>query len=308
MVKEVPGKLNYKQFQAHVSESKPPINHLGPAEEATVEPISDDEWDPPAEFAYMLARVTELLDHSADMKLLKQFLKFFCHPRTQKCYIDVRLFDHCNTPREIIEALHPQYINFMHTHLLRRIVNKFGDEQSKILLKQYEDRFPCKKPLKRMGDPLSDEEIESFTGTKRMKVVYSGATVDSSTMKDVERVRQSITRNTGVDESVIPFASQKRCNSVIFTFLIPETVGSAFSDLDEDNRRDLADHGILRIEVNELVIALQSFQPKTKTDVSTYTSYGMKRVPLIRDCLKATHCKSKFQQLLSEVGMSLLSL
>ena len=101
------------------------------------------------------------------------------------------------------------------------------------------------------------------------------------------------------------FASQKRCNSVIFTFLIPETVGSAFSDLDEDNRRDLADHGILRIEVNELVITLQSFQPKTKTDVSTYTSYGMKRVPLIRDSLKATHCNSKFQQLLSEVGMSL---
>ena len=126
----------------------------------------DEEFDPPTEFARMLITVTELLDKSANLKQLKQFLKFFCHPRTHKCYIDIRLFDHCNTPREIIEALHPQYINFMNTHLLRQIVRKFGDEQSKILLKQYEDNFPRKKPLKRMRDPLLDEEIESETSPK----------------------------------------------------------------------------------------------------------------------------------------------
>ena len=125
----------------------------------------DEEWDLPIEFARMLITVTELLDKSANLKQLKQFLKFFCHPRTQECYFD-RLFDHCNTPGEIIETLHPQYINFMHTHLLRRIVCKFGDEQSKILLKQYEDNFPRKKPFKRMRDPLLDEEIESETNPK----------------------------------------------------------------------------------------------------------------------------------------------
>jgi len=374
---------SYDQHQVQLSKpSEKSPRFLEEASAETAEPeeemiVDDEEWDPPTEFADMLITVTELLDHSANMKRLKQFLKFLCHPRTQKCYIDIRLYEHCNTPGEIIEVLHPQYINFVHTHLLRRIVNKFGDEQSKMLLKQYEDKFPRKKPLKRMGDPVSDEEIESFTGTERMKVVYSGATVDTSTMEDVERVRQSITRNTGVDDSVIPFASQKRCNSVIFTFLIPETVGSAFSDLDEDNRRDLADHGILRIEVNELVLALQSFQAEAKTDtaqaeaktdtaqfeaktdtaqaeaktdtaqaeaktdtaqaeaktdtaqaeaktdtaqaeaktgklqaeaktdISTYTSSGMKRVPLTHDSLNATHCNSKFEQLLSEVGMSL---
>ena len=231
--------------------------------------ISDDEeWDPTFEFADMLTTVTELLDHSANMKQLKKFLKFLCHPHTPKCYIDIRLYDHCNTPGEIIEALHPQYINFMHTHLLRRIVNKFGDEQSKMLLKQYEDKFPRKKPLKQMSDPLSDEEIKSFSGTMRMKVVYSDASIDTSTMEDVERVRQSIIRNTGVDGSVIPFASQKQCNSVLFTFLIPEIVISAFSDLDEDNRRDLADHGILRIEVDGLVIDMKSLQTETTTDTS----------------------------------------
>ena len=264
---------SYDQHQAQLS--KPAGKHLRVLEETTAETAepkevmtSDEEWDSSAEFADMLTTVTELLDHSANLKQLKRFLKFLCHPRTQKCYIDRKLYEHCNTPGEIIEELHPQYINFMHTHLLSRIVNKFGDEKSKSLLKQYEDKFPRKKPLKRLGDPFSDEEIESFTGTKRMKVVYSGATVDTSTVEDVERVRQSITRNTGIDESVIPFASQKRCNSVIFTFLIPETVVSAFIDLDEDKRRDLADHGILRIEVNELVIDLQSFLAVTKTDTS----------------------------------------
>ena len=129
--------------------------------------VSDDEeWDPPTEFADMLVTVAKLLDNSADVEQLKQYLQFLCHPHTQKCYIDRRLYEHCNTPGEIIEALHPQYINFMHTHLLRRIVNKFGDEQSKMLLKQYEDNFPRKKPLKRMRDPLLDEEIESETNPK----------------------------------------------------------------------------------------------------------------------------------------------
>ena len=238
------------------------------AEPEEVMMIDDEEWAPPVEFAGMLTIVTKLLDHSANLEQLKRFLKFLCHPRTQTCYIDRRLYEDCITPGAIIEVLHPRYINFMHTHLLRQIVNQFGDEQSKTLLKQYEDKFPRKKPLKRMSDPLSDEEIESFPGTKRMKVMYSGASVDTSTMEDVERVRQSITRNTGIDESAIPFASQKRCNSVMFTFLIPETVVSAFSDLDEDNRRDLADHGILRIELNEVVVDLQSFQAETRIDTS----------------------------------------
>ena len=182
---------SYDQHQVQLSKPSgkaPRLLEETAAETAEPEVSDDEEWDPPAEFADMLITVTELLDHSANLKRLKQFLKFLCHPRTQKCYIDRRLYEHCNTPGEIIEVLHPQYINFMHTHLLRRIVNKFGDEQSKMLLKQYEDRFPRKKPLKQMGDPLSGEAIESFTGTKRMKVVYSGATVDTSTMEDVERV------------------------------------------------------------------------------------------------------------------------
>ena len=56
------------------------------------------------------------------------------------------------------------------------------DKQSKTVLKQYEENFPRKKPLKQMCDPLSDEEINAFTGTKRMKIKLDGdANVDTTT-------------------------------------------------------------------------------------------------------------------------------
>ena len=278
--------------------------------------ISDDEeWDPPTEFADMLATVTELLDNSANVKRLKHFLKFLSHPRTQKRYIDVKLYEHCNTPGEVIEVLYPQYINFMHTHLLRQIVNKFGDEQSKALLKQYEDNFPRKKPLKRMRDPISDEETEDCHDSKRVNITYDGdANVNTTTMEDVERVQQVIERNTKIDRIVIVYVNQTP-GSVIFTFLIPETVVSSFSDLDEDSQKDLADHGILRIEVNDVVIDLQSLHAETmtdtsqdvdaKTDISTYTISGVKRVPLTQDSSVATHYNSEFQKFISELGTSL---
>jgi len=307
-----------EKHQAQMPTTQPFGEYLRYAEKTTAETaqceeapfVSDEEWNPPAEFAEMLITITELLNNTANMKRLKQFLKFFCHPRTQKCYIDIKLYEHCSTPGEIIEVLHPQYINFMHTPLLKQIVNKFGDEQSQALLKQYEDNFPRKKPLKHMRDPLTFEETENCPGSKRMKILHAGdTTFNTTTIADVEDVRQTISRNTGIDERVIVYANQTP-GSVIFTFLIPETVVSAISDLGEDGQRNLAAHDILMIEVNEVVIDLQSWQAmlktdtsqaETKTDTSTYTTSGMKRVPLTHDSLEASHCKSEFQQLIIEV-------
>ena len=79
-------------YQVQVSKSQPSGRYPKHAEEITAETadheetlsISDkEEWNPPAEFADMLTTVSELLDKSANVKRLKQFLKFFCHPRTQ---------------------------------------------------------------------------------------------------------------------------------------------------------------------------------------------------------------------------------
>ena len=226
---------------------------------------TEEEWDPPTEFADVLTKIAKQLNKTADVEDLKDFLEFLCHPRTGQRYINIKLYSQCVTPRDIIKALSPQYINFMHTHLLKRIVRKFGNEQSITLLRQYEDNFPCKKPLKRMREPLTIEEMEDCRGSKRMKIVCNGDTnVDNTTREDVERVRQIISRNTGIDDSMIVYAHQTP-GSVIFTFLIPEMVVSSFINLDEDSRRDLAKHGILRIEVNNVVIDLQSLHRETKT-------------------------------------------
>ena len=311
------------------------------AESKKTLPISDEELNPSTKFAKMLITITELLDSSANIEQLKKFLKFICNPHTKECYINFELFQDCHTPGEIIEALHPQYINFMHTHLLREIVSIFGDEQSKTLLQQYEDNFPRKKPLKRMCDPIPDEKTEDCHGSKKIKVTYDGDTnVNTTTIEDVERVQQMIEKSTNIDRIVIVYANQTP-GSVIFTFLIPETVVSSFSDLDEDSKRDLADHGILRIEVNDLVIDLQSLEGETitdklqaetkietsqvetidasqtetkidasqeveaKTSISTYTISGVKRVPLTQESPIATHCNSEFQKFISKVGISL---
>ena len=116
-----------------------------------------------------------------------------------------------------------------------------------------------------MCDPLTLEDMEDCHGSKRMRIVLNGDTnVDNTTREDVERVQQTISRNTGIDDSMIVYGHQT-LGSVIFTFLIPEMVVSSFINLDEDSRRDLAKHGILRIEVNNVVIDLQSLHRETKT-------------------------------------------
>lgn len=115
----------------------------------------EEEWDPPTEFANMFSKVIQLLDESAEVDELKNYVRFLTHPRTLQPYVPVKLYEHCNTPGQILEALYPQYINFMNTHLLRIIVHKFGDDKSKSLVKRYEDHFPRNKPLKRMRDPLT---------------------------------------------------------------------------------------------------------------------------------------------------------
>ena len=328
-----------KHHQPQISES---IKHVEETTVKTQKPkefistpmeiqlISEEEWDPPIEFAIVLAEIAEVLNKTANVEVLKNFLEFLCHPRTGLRYIDVELYKHCVTPRDIIKALSPQYINFMHTHLLKRIVTKFGNEQSITLLTHYEDNFPCNKPLKRMREPLTIKEMEDCRGSTRIEILLCNpdSNVDNTTREDVERVQQIISRNTGIDVSVIVYAHQTP-GSVIFTFLIPEMVVSSFINLDGDSQRDLAKHGILRIEVNNVVMDLQSdtkahmsqaeantntSQPDTNTDtsqaktrnyISTYTRSGMKRVPLTQDSPKATHCNFEFQQLISDVGTSL---
>ena len=72
-----------------------------------------------------------------------------------------------------------------------------------------------------MRDPLSDKVIDSFSGTKSVKIEYSGD-VEATTMEDVKKVQQIVSRTTGIDQSMTVYAKQTP-GSVIFTFLIPQT-------------------------------------------------------------------------------------
>ena len=53
--------------------------------------ISEEVWKQVTEFADMLTKVAKLLDESADVENLKNFLQFFCHPRTGQQYVDIKL-------------------------------------------------------------------------------------------------------------------------------------------------------------------------------------------------------------------------
>lgn len=66
---------------------------------------------------------------------------------------------------------------------------------------------PLDKPLKQMRDPVPDEEIETYTKSKRM--CHGDAGVDTTTVKDVKIV----SKDTGTDESMIVYADQTPATS-----------------------------------------------------------------------------------------------
>ena len=262
------------------------------AVECPSEGSDDEEWDLSARFAAMFGDVIESLDQTLQVEKLRRFLKHLSHPRTpMKSYIDPKLYEKCSSTAEVLDTLYPQYINFMHTSLLRRIVRIYGTEDIKKLLHEYEDSLPRKQPLKRLGHPLSDEDIKGAIGVKRLKVVYDkrGASVETTTMEDIEAVQDAIERNTGIDRVVNVYAKQTP-GSVIFTFLIPDSVATLFSDLTIDNRKDLAGSGIQSLEVDGIVVDL---------NLSTYTAAGAKRVPL-KQSHEAVKWNHQFQQLTSK--------
>ena len=266
--------------QAQLSESQTPVKHLRQVEEMRVknqefkefistsmgtQSISDEEWDRPTEFAAVLTKIAKQLNTSAEVEVLKCFLEAFGQSDTGQRHISIKLYSHCKTPQEIIMALVPQYINFMHTPILWGIVNEFGNEQSKCLLKQYEDNFPYNKPLKQMCDPIAFEEMVNCPGSKSMNILCALST--NTTWEDIERIRQILGRKIGINECMIVYANHTP-ESFKITFLIPETVVTFLTDLDEDSRRDLANHGIHQIEVNDLVIDLKSLLTETTSDTS----------------------------------------
>ena len=206
------------------------------------------------QFAVMFVMVIQLLNKILPADTLKIFLDSFRNSKTERPYVNSRLYERCESTQEILRSLHPHYINPMNMFLLRKIVNTFGNDEAKQQLEEYDRNFPQSLPIKRLGNPLTNEEMADCPSLKRVKVVKDG---DASriTKREVEEVREALSRNTGIDPEAIIFA-QLSNQSVAFIFLLPEGVVSLFSDLRSDQQRlySLAAIGILRIETEDVVV------------------------------------------------------
>ena len=217
-------------------------------------PKDDDDaskkqpFDVAFEFAYTFSTVVDLLDEATNVKTLIRFLKSLCHLRTQVPYISPKLYEHCTTTAEILESLQPQFINPMHLYLLKKMVDKFGCDKAKKLVRQYDTNFPREIPLKQLGDPLTDEEIEAYIGTKTLKVVID-RDPNGVTKRDVEVYQGVIVRNTGIPPEVTVYA-KSTTGSVILTFLIPEGTADAFINPTVEHLLFLSGSGVVRMEVD----------------------------------------------------------
>ena len=236
-----------------------------------MEEYTEEEMDLAANFAAVSLKIARIFDKSIPVEDLESFLKFLCHPHAKRLYINPDIYQECETSGKILEKLYPLFINFLNTGLLRRIVfNLPGPPESQKLLQEYEDAFPRKKPLKRLREPLSEQEIDQSVETKKVKVSTEGD-ANFTDIKDVENVKNALEESTTIDQDFISYVKQTP-GSVIFTFLVPSNMVELFHDLSthEGKRKCLADCGILAIEVDDMVFQIQcktfNFDPKRFSD------------------------------------------
>ena len=93
-------------------------------------------------FANMYRFISGLLGRRVDVDELKEFLRYFCHPKSprQLC-VDPRSYEGATSTKDILKQLCPQYINPAELFVLEGIVETFGSRQCKKLLRDFQDKF-----------------------------------------------------------------------------------------------------------------------------------------------------------------------
>ena len=205
------------------------------------------------DFARMFSDLSELLNKSVDMAKLKDFLGCYSHPLyPEKPYVDPKFYKDANTTKELIKSLCPQFINFMHYYLLEDIVETFGCDRAKEVLQQYTDQmYSRKRKLNSLPGPIMDGEIEQFQDTKKLKVQVEGDE-NTATVEIIGEVQKALEKATGIKRAVITYALYDP-GSVLLTFLIPESIFHIFHDLNTEDLAILADIGVMKLEVDEVV-------------------------------------------------------
>ena len=93
-------------------------------------------------FASMYGAISCLFERSVAANDIKCFLRFLCDPQApQQLYVDPRAYKEATTAKDVLKCLCPQYINPAELFVLKGIVNKFGSDQCKKLLRDFQDKF-----------------------------------------------------------------------------------------------------------------------------------------------------------------------
>ena len=106
--------------------------------------------------------------------------------------------------------------------------------------------------LNSLPGPITDGEIEQFRGTKKLKVEVEGDTSDA-TVKIIGKIQKALEKATGIKQLFIVYAFNDP-GSVLLTFLIPESIHHIFHELNTEDLAILADSGVMKLEVDEVVI------------------------------------------------------
>ena len=206
------------------------------------------------EFATTFPEIANILNTFVQVSKLKTFLENYCHPLyPEQLYIDPKIYRDASTTDQVMKSLFPQYINYMHYFLLEDIVVKFQCDRAKEVLQQYiEQKDNKKRKLEDHPGPITTGEIEQFHGTKRLKVGVKEDTRDA-TVEIIGDVQDALEMATGVDRAVIVYAYDDP-GSILLTFLIPGSILHIFHELNTEDLTILANSGVIKLEVDEMVI------------------------------------------------------
>ena len=89
-------------------------------------------------FAAMFPKLKQSLEKSVKPDDLKDFLRYFSNPASpEHCLVDKQLYANIDSTSQILDSLHPTYINPANLLLLQEIVDNYGSDHSKKLFHDY---------------------------------------------------------------------------------------------------------------------------------------------------------------------------
>ena len=127
--------------------------------------------------------------------------------------------------------------------------------------------------LNSLPSPITDEEIEQFRGTKKLKVQVEGDTSDA-TVEIISEIQKALEKATGIKHPFIVYAFYDP-GSVLLTFLIPESIHHIFHELNTEDLAILADSGVMKLEVDEVVCDnIQQYSTVERSAIDFEVSFG----------------------------------